>query len=131
MIRPFFNCISKRFYSVSASAVKELRVLSGAPIIDCKKALEEVNGNLDEATKILYAKGLSAAEKRMSNNLKATVGLIGVAKSSKGFVLAEVCLAFTQRLAAKLISSPKTSNFSLSSTRCSTEFLQNLSVSSI
>ena len=34
---------------VSASMVKELRELTGAGMLDCKKALDEVNGNMEEA----------------------------------------------------------------------------------
>ncbi|ALS27579.1 translation elongation factor Ts [Paenibacillus cisolokensis] len=47
--------------AVSASAVKELREKTGAGMLDCKKALEEANGDLAKAVDILREKGLSAA----------------------------------------------------------------------
>jgi elongation factor Ts len=47
--------------AVSASAVKELREKTGAGMLDCKKALEEANGDLTKASEILREKGLAAA----------------------------------------------------------------------
>lgn len=47
--------------AVSASAVKELREKTGAGMLDCKKALEAAEGNIDKAIEILREKGLSAA----------------------------------------------------------------------
>jgi len=43
---------------VSASAVKELREKTGAGIMDCKKALQETNGNQEKAQELLKQKGL-------------------------------------------------------------------------
>jgi elongation factor Ts len=47
--------------AVNAAAVKELRERTGAGMLDCKKALEEANGDLTRAVEILREKGLSAA----------------------------------------------------------------------
>lgn len=47
--------------AVSASAVKELRERTGAGMLDCKKALDETNGDIDKAVALLREKGLSAA----------------------------------------------------------------------
>ncbi|MFD2670071.1 translation elongation factor Ts [Marinicrinis sediminis] len=47
--------------AVNASAVKELREKTGAGMLDCKKALEEAEGNIDKAIEVLREKGLSAA----------------------------------------------------------------------
>lgn len=47
--------------AVSASAVKELRERTGAGMLDCKKALDETNGDIDKAIALLREKGLSAA----------------------------------------------------------------------
>ncbi|EFM13090.1 translation elongation factor Ts [Paenibacillus curdlanolyticus YK9] len=47
--------------AVSASAVKELREKTGAGMLDCKKALDEANGDIQKASEILREKGLSAA----------------------------------------------------------------------
>ncbi len=50
--------------AISATAVKELRERTGAGMMDCKKALMETDGNLDEAIKVLRTKGLAAAAKK-------------------------------------------------------------------
>ncbi|WP_068496354.1 translation elongation factor Ts [Paenibacillus kribbensis] len=47
--------------AVNASAVKELREKTGAGMLDCKKALEEANGDLTKAIEVLREKGLAAA----------------------------------------------------------------------
>ena len=43
---------------ISASLVKELREMSGAGMLDCKKALEATNGNMEEAMTYLREKGI-------------------------------------------------------------------------
>lgn len=50
--------------SISATRVKELREKTGAGMMDCKRALEEANGDLDKAVEVLRKKGLAAAAKR-------------------------------------------------------------------
>lgn len=50
--------------AVSASAVKELRDLTGAGMLDCKKALEDSNGDIEKAKAILREKGFALAAKR-------------------------------------------------------------------
>ena len=49
---------------ISASLVKELRESTGAGMLDCKKALEATNGNLEEAANWLREKGISKAAKK-------------------------------------------------------------------
>ncbi len=49
---------------ISASLVKELREKTGAGMLDCKKALEATNGNIDEAADWLREKGISKAAKK-------------------------------------------------------------------
>ena len=49
---------------MSASLVKELRELTGAGMLDCKKALEACNGNIDDAIAWLREKGISKAAKK-------------------------------------------------------------------
>lgn len=49
---------------VNATVVKELREKTGAGIMDCKKALTETGGNLEQAVDYLRKKGLAAAAKR-------------------------------------------------------------------
>ena len=50
--------------TISASSVKELRERTGAGMMDCKKALEEADGDLDKAIEILRVKGQASAAKR-------------------------------------------------------------------
>lgn len=50
--------------AVTAAEVKALREKTGAGMMDCKKALEECNGNMDDATKLLKERGLAAMAKR-------------------------------------------------------------------
>ena len=51
---------------ISASLVKELRETTGAGMLDCKKALEATNGNIEEAINWLREKGISKAAKKSS-----------------------------------------------------------------
>lgn len=50
--------------AISASLVKELRESTGVGMLDCKKALEETNGDVDKAIDYLREKGLSKAAKK-------------------------------------------------------------------
>lgn len=59
---------------ISASLVKDLREKTGAGFMDCKKALVESNGALEDAIEYLRKKGLSAASKRSEK--AANEGLI-------------------------------------------------------
>jgi elongation factor Ts len=69
--------------AITASAVKELRELSGAGMMDAKKALEETNGDIEAAVDLLRAKGLATAAKKSSRT--AAEGLVGVAvEGTKG-----------------------------------------------
>lgn len=60
--------------AVTAQAVKELREKTGAGMLDCKKALEEANGDLTKASEILREKGLAAAAKK--GDRVATEGVV-------------------------------------------------------
>ncbi len=59
---------------ISAALVKELRELTGAGFMDCKRALEESGGDLAKATALLRERGMAAAEKRSGR--EAREGLI-------------------------------------------------------
>ncbi len=50
--------------TISAKLVAELRSRTGAGMMDCKKALEETNGSMDQAIDLLRKKGITKAEKR-------------------------------------------------------------------
>ena len=49
---------------ITAVMVKELRDKSGAGMMDCKKALQETDGNIEKSIELLRKKGIAAAEKR-------------------------------------------------------------------
>jgi len=73
---------------ITAALVKELREVSGAGMMDCKKALSENGGNLDEAVDWLRKKGLAAAAKKAGR--VAAEGLVAVVSGDKKGVLVEV-----------------------------------------
>lgn len=74
--------------SVSTEDIKLLRESTGAGILDCKKALQETNGNIDEAIEYLRKKGLAAAAKKASR--EANDGLVSARVSADGRVGAMV-----------------------------------------
>jgi elongation factor Ts len=59
---------------ITAAAVKELRELTGAGFMDCKRALEEADGDIDKAVAALREKGLAAAQKKSGR--EAREGLV-------------------------------------------------------
>ena len=73
---------------ITASLVKELREKTGAGMMDCKKALNEVAGDLEKAVDWLRTKGLSAASKKAGR--VAAEGLVGVAASGTRGAVVEV-----------------------------------------
>jgi elongation factor Ts len=73
---------------ITAALVKELREVSGAGMMDCKKALSENAGNLEEAVDWLRKKGLAAAAKKAGR--VAAEGLVAVVSGDKKGVLLEV-----------------------------------------
>ena len=72
----------------TATDVKNLRERTGAGMMDCKKALDETNGDLEAAVDALRAKGLAAAAKKSSRT--AAEGLVGVAVEGTRGVAVEV-----------------------------------------
>ncbi len=75
---------------ISAAIVKELRERTGAGMMDCKKALNETNGDLEKAIEYLREKGLAAAAKKAGRI--AAEGLVSayIAAGKKVGVLVEV-----------------------------------------
>ena len=72
----------------TATDVKNLRERTGAGMMDCKKALDESNGDMEAAVDSLRAKGLAAAAKKSSRT--AAEGLVGVAVAGTKGVAVEV-----------------------------------------
>jgi len=73
---------------ITAAMVKDLREKSGAGMMDCKKALNETNGDMDAAMDWLRTKGLAAAAKKSSRT--AAEGLVGVTVSGTRGAAVEV-----------------------------------------
>ena len=72
----------------TAADVKKLREISGAGMMDAKKALTEAEGDIDAAVDALRAKGLATAQKKSSRT--AAEGLVGVAVEGTRGVAVEV-----------------------------------------
>ena len=60
--------------AVTVESIKTLRAQTGAGIMDCKHALEETNGNVEQAEEILRQQGIAAAAKKASRS--ANQGLV-------------------------------------------------------
>ena len=73
---------------MSAAQVKELRERTGAGILDCKKALEEANGDIEKAVDILRQKGIAKAQKKQSRI--AAEGLTSIYEDNNKAVILEV-----------------------------------------
>jgi elongation factor Ts len=77
---------------ISAQLVRELRERTGAGMMDCKRALQETNGDLDAAVVLLREKGMASAAKRADR--ATTEGLVGFMLAddkSKGTMVAVGC----------------------------------------
>ena len=74
--------------TVSAKEVQELRKISGAGMMECKTALSDANGDLDQAFKILREKGIAKAGKKALRD--ANEGLIGVMVENETACIVEV-----------------------------------------
>jgi len=68
--------------AVTAAQISELRKSTGAGMLDCKKALEQTDGNFDQAVDFLRTKGLAAASKKAGR--AATEGMVAAAVSETG-----------------------------------------------
>ncbi len=73
---------------ITAALVKELREKTGAGMMDCKRALAEVAGDLEQAVDWLRKKGLSAAAKKAGR--VAAEGLVGAAAEGRAGAIVEV-----------------------------------------
>ncbi|TLP49022.1 MULTISPECIES: translation elongation factor Ts [Cohaesibacter] len=74
--------------AITASMVKELREVSGAGMMDCKKALAENDGDMEASIDWLRTKGLSKAAKKSGR--VAAEGLVGIAEAGNKAALVEV-----------------------------------------
>ena len=74
--------------AISAKLVKELREKTGAGMMDCKKALNETDGDLDKALDYLREKGISKAAKKADRI--AAEGLVGVKSEGNAAAIVEI-----------------------------------------
>jgi elongation factor Ts len=74
--------------AITAQAVKELRERTGAGMMDCKRALTETGGDMDEAIKFLRTKGLAAAAKKAHR--AASDGVVVVVGDERTMVMLEL-----------------------------------------
>ena len=83
--------------NITKEAVMDLREKTGAGLIDCKRALAETNGDLEEAISILRKKGVASAAKKAGR------------EAGEGMQLAEIGRReFLSKLTVKLTSLPRT-----------------------
>jgi elongation factor Ts len=94
--------------AISADQVKELRERTGAGMMDCKRALEESKGDVDEAAKLLREKGIAQAAKRSGRETtegkvaldidEAVAAMVGVGCETEPVSNNEEFLIFVQRV---------------------------------
>ena len=76
--------------TIAASTVKELREMSGAGMMDCKKALTEASGDLEKAIDILRKTGMAKARKKSGRSTKEGIILPYIHPGAKLGVLLEI-----------------------------------------
>ena len=76
--------------TISASTVKELREMSGAGMMDCKKALTEASGDIEKAIDILRKTGIAKARKKSGRSAKEGIILPYIHPGAKLGVLLEI-----------------------------------------
>ena len=88
-----------RYASVTAAMVKQLRELTGAPMMDCKKALqhEGVDGDMDKAVEILRKQGMKRVNKVSSRSTQQGVIASHVEENKASLVEVRNPLAFLKR----------------------------------
>jgi elongation factor Ts len=75
---------------VSAAMVKELRERTGAGMMDCKKALDETQGDMDAAIEFLRVKGMAGADKKAGRVAAEGVVAIAISDDKKKAAIVEV-----------------------------------------
>ena len=76
--------------AITAGMVKELREMTGAGMMDCKKALTATEGDMDKALEFLREKGLATAQKKASRIAAEGIVMLKVAENGKKAVAVEV-----------------------------------------
>ena len=76
--------------AVTAAMVKELREMTGAGMMDCKKALAATDGDMDKAVEFLREKGLASAEKKAGRIAAEGIVATALTEDEKKAVVVEV-----------------------------------------
>ena len=76
--------------AVTAAMVKELREMTGAGMMDCKKALAATDGDMDKAVEFLREKGLAGATKKAGRIAAEGIVMTKVTADEKKAVVVEV-----------------------------------------
>jgi len=76
---------------ISASLVMKLRKMSGQGMMDCKRALQEANGDIDEAMGILRKKGLATLTKRAERETSEGIVVGKISEDGKVAAMATLC----------------------------------------
>ena len=76
--------------AITASKVKELREMTGAGMMDCKKALTATDGDMDKAVEFLREKGLATAQKKAGRIAAEGICKTLVSADEKSAVVVEV-----------------------------------------
>ena len=76
--------------AISAKMVKELREMTGAGMMDCKKALTATDGDMDKAVEFLREKGLATAQKKAGRIAAEGIVMVKVSEDGKKAVAVEV-----------------------------------------
>jgi elongation factor Ts len=104
---------------ITAGAVGKLREMTGAGLMDCKKALTEANGDMDVAVDILRKKGAASAAKKSTRDANEGVIAQAIAPGAKSGILVEINCetdfvarndsfrAFCDEVARTLLANPK------------------------
>ena len=106
--------------AITAAMVKELREMTGAGMMDCKKALAQTEGDMDKAVEFLREKGLAAAAKKAAriaaegivatlvSEDKKTAAIVEVNAETDFVAKNEVFQGFVARVAAQVLASSNT-----------------------
>ena len=76
--------------AITAAMVKELREMTGAGMMDCKKALNETNGDMEAAVDFLREKGLATAQKKAGRIAAEGIVMTALTEDAKKAVVVEV-----------------------------------------
>ena len=76
--------------AITAGMVKELREMTGAGMMDCKKALTECDGDMDAAVEVLRKSGAAKAEKKASRIAAEGIAKTAISADSKAGAVVEV-----------------------------------------